>query len=78
VTVRGAKKITARDATGLMRKGGCLAQMHTTSGVKWFIVPDGEVADKVAKSLLEHPQIQPANDGLFPGISQTYRFVSPS
>jgi hypothetical protein len=79
VTARSTKKITTAAAVGLMRKDRrCLAQMHTGSGLKWFIVPDGEVTDKVAKALLEHPRIQPANDGLFPGISQTYRFVSPS
>jgi hypothetical protein len=75
---RGTRKITERYAVELMRDGRrCLAQMHTNSGMKWFVVPDGEVTDKVAKALLEHPRIQPSDDGLFPGISQTFRFVSP-
>jgi hypothetical protein len=77
MTVRGTRKITERAAVELMRSGrSCLAQMHTNSGTKWFVVPDGEVTDKVAKALLEHPHIQPSDDGLFPGISQTFRFVT--
>jgi hypothetical protein len=72
---RGPAKISERYALELMRDGRrCLAQMHTRFGVKWFVIPGGEVTDKVAEALLEHPHIQPSNDGLFPGISQTYKF----
>ena len=68
-------KITERYAMELMRDGRRhLAQMHTSCGMRWFLIPGGEVTDKVAKALLAHPHIQPSNDGLFPGISQTFRF----
>jgi hypothetical protein len=62
----------ARDtdrAADLMRRGGTLTRMNTHHGPRWFIVPGGEIPDKVAR----RPDIQPSNDGLFPGISQTFR-----
>jgi hypothetical protein len=71
-------KITAREAVEFMRDGQrCLTQLHTHYGMKWFLVPGGPVTEKIAKALLEHPHIQPNNDGLFPGISQTFRFKAP-
>jgi hypothetical protein len=47
--------------------------MNTRYGTKWFIVPGGEVSEKVASELLNRPDVQPNNDGLFPGLSQTFR-----
>jgi len=47
--------------------------MHTRTGLKWFLVPGGEVSEKVAVELIERPDVQPDGDGLFPGISQTFR-----
>jgi hypothetical protein len=47
--------------------------MNTCHGAKWFIVPGGEVSEKVANELLNRPDVQPNNDGLFPGLSQTFR-----
>jgi hypothetical protein len=70
-------KITHQYAIELLRSGQrYLAQMHTRAGRKWFIVPGGEVDTKIAQELLARPDIQPANDGLFPGISQTFKFRS--
>jgi hypothetical protein len=61
-------------AADLMRRGGTLTRMHTRDGPKWFIVPGGEVPDKVATELIRRPDVQPGGDTLFPGImSQTYR-----
>jgi hypothetical protein len=72
---RATGKIDERYAVELMRDGRRhLVQMHMRFGMKWFLVPGGEVSDKVAQALLAHPRIQPSNDGLFPGISQTYKF----
>ena len=68
-------KVTERAAVELMRAGRrCLVQMHTHRGVKWFLVPGGEIRNELAETLLARPDIQPSHDGLFPGISQTYRF----
>jgi hypothetical protein len=69
-----AEKITnARKAADLMRLGGILARMNTSRGPCWFIVPGGEVSAKVATELLNRPDVQPNSDGLFPGLSQTFR-----
>jgi hypothetical protein len=69
-------RITFDLAIALMRdgRGRHLMQMHTRQGMRWFIVPGGEVSAEVAQALLEHPSVQPSDDGLFPGISQTYQF----
>jgi hypothetical protein len=63
----------AHRAADLMRRGGVLQQMHTRTGLKWFIVPGGEVTAAVAKELLGRADVQPSADGLFPGISQTFK-----
>ena len=63
-------------AVDRMRKGGILMQMHTRIGLCWFIVPGGEVSPAVADKLLERSDVQPSEDGLFPGISQTFRLGS--
>jgi hypothetical protein len=60
-------------AADLMREGRSLMQMHSGNGVGWYIVPGGEVTEKVATALLERPDVQPNADGLFPGISQTFK-----
>jgi hypothetical protein len=56
-----------------MREGRSLMQMHGRYRVGWYIVPGGEVTEKVAIALLERPDVQPNADGLFPGISQTFK-----
>ena len=60
-------------AADQMRAGAVLQQMHTRTGLHWFLVPGGEIAERIANGLLARPDVQPANDGLFPGISQTFR-----
>ena len=65
--------ITVFRALDLMRGGGTLVQMHSASGLRWYIVPHGEVTERVANELLKRPDIQPSQDGLFPGISQTFK-----
>jgi len=46
----------------------------TVSGRSFYISPDGvRVADEVARRLLEHPRIEPYDDGLLPGCSQSWR-----
>jgi hypothetical protein len=69
------RKITsALRAADLMRAGGVLMQMHERhGGLAWFIVPGGEVTTTVAEELLRRPDCQPNRDGLFPGISQTFK-----
>ena len=64
---------SADKAADLMRRGGILTKMHTRTGPCWFIVPDGEVSAAIAAELLKRPDVQPNDDGLFPGISQTFK-----
>lgn len=61
-------------AADLMRDGRLLTQMHDRKlGLRWYIVPGGEVTEKVAAALLAPPDVQSNADGLFPGISQTFK-----
>jgi len=73
MTKTPARINNAFQVADLMRKGGILLQMHTRAGLCWFIVPGGEVSAAAAKELLRRPDVQPSGDGLFPGISQTFR-----
>jgi hypothetical protein len=65
--------IKASQAADLMRAGSALRQMHTRHGIKFFLIPGGEVSDKVAAELIERPDVQPDADGLFPDTAQTFR-----
>lgn len=76
MTKKRARITSAFQAANHMRAGGILMKMHTHTGLCWFIVPGGEVAASVVAKLLERPDVQPGGDGLFPGISQTFRLGS--
>jgi hypothetical protein len=65
--------ITTPRAVDMMRSGGTLVQMHCKDCLRWYIVPGDEVTERVANELLGRPDVQPSSDGLFPGISQTFR-----
>jgi len=77
MTERRAKTIKAsRAADDLMRQGGILARTHTSTGLRWSTDSGGEVSAAVAAELLKRPDVQPNDDGLFPGLSQTFRLGS--
>jgi hypothetical protein len=65
--------ITENLALKLMREGRLLMRMHTTTGMQWFVVPGGQIADIVTARILRRPDVQPNRDGLFRGCSQTFR-----
>jgi hypothetical protein len=71
--MRASLKIKTVQAADLMRVGSTLTQMHSRNGLVWCLVPGGEVTERIANELLARPDVQPSNDGLFPGISQTFR-----
>jgi hypothetical protein len=53
-----------------------LAQMHTTSGMEWFLLPTGKpVTPEVAAKILARPDVVGGKDALFPGLDQTYALV---
>jgi hypothetical protein len=54
-----------RTAADLMRRGRPLVQMHKRNGVGWYMVPGGELTERVALTLFERPDVQPSGDGLF-------------
>jgi hypothetical protein len=55
-----------------------LMQMHSaTDGTCWFILhkQGGAISDKDANAILARPDVRHQHDGLFPGVSQTFRMV---
>ena len=60
-------------ALELMREGKLLLRMHTVNGLRWFVVPGGQVAESVVKRILARPDVQPHDNGLFPGCEQTFQ-----
>jgi hypothetical protein len=60
-------------ALDLMREGKPLMRMHTVHGMRWFIVPGGQVTDSVAGRILARRDVQPRDSGLFPGCDQTFQ-----
>jgi hypothetical protein len=41
--------ISEKDAMELLRKGRLLTRMHTKVGLKWFVIPGGQIADTSQK-----------------------------
>jgi len=60
-------------ALELLREGKLLTRMHTVNGLRWFVVPGGQIADSTAKRILSRSDVQPHDSGLFPGCEQTFR-----
>jgi hypothetical protein len=56
-----------------MRRGAKLMKMHAPGGeLTYFVVPGGHVSEKDAEKLKQRPDVHAQNDGLFPGVSQTW------
>lgn len=63
-----------RAAIDLMHGGSRLMQMNKSGdAVAWYLVPGGEVSVEIAEALKKMPNVLPNEDGLFPGISQTWK-----
>lgn len=66
-----------RKAVDLMTTGSLLMQMNKSGDlVAWYLVPGGEVSAEIAESLKAMKNVHPGNDGLFPGVSQTWKMKS--
>jgi MOSC domain-containing protein YiiM len=50
-----------------------LMLMHTRTGTAYYVVPGGRVSKEDALKIIQRPDVQPFDDGLFPGCSQTWR-----
>lgn len=59
--------------TQKMRAGARLMKMHKVGGMAWYLVPGDEVPAEVAAEVIKRPDVKENEDGLFPGISQSYR-----
>jgi hypothetical protein len=61
-------------AFDLMSTGSLLMQMNKAGDARaWYLVPGGEIDEMVAQDLMKMPNVKPNDDGLFPGISQTWK-----
>jgi hypothetical protein len=66
-----------------MRDGGLLMMMNTVHGQKWYILSNGythkwagkEITEDLAKAVIKEEDVREGKDGLFPGVSQTYRIA---
>jgi len=72
------KDKTLERALDRLRKPGASLVLtytrDTVSGRSFHIQPAGvRVSDEVARKLLEHPRVQPCNDGLLPGCAQSWK-----
>jgi hypothetical protein len=67
------KSIKYDRAVDLMRSGSRLCKMHANGGSEHFMVPGGRITDAVAARIKEHPLICSGQDGLFPGLNQTWK-----
>lgn len=66
-----------RKAVDLMSTGSLLMQMNKSGdAVAWYLVPGGEIPEDIAESLKKMSNVNPNNDGLFPGVSQTWKMQS--
>jgi len=72
------KERTLRETKAMdrMRTGSRLVHMHARGGRNWFVMPGGAVTDEVATKIRSHPRVVASEDGLFPGLSQTWRMQS--
>lgn len=66
--------MTRKKAVDLMCSGSLLMKMNKAGdSAAWYLVPGGEIDDPLAQELLKMRNVKPNNDGLFPGISQTWK-----
>jgi hypothetical protein len=59
--------LSEADALELLREGKLLMRMHTDKGMRWFVDRGGPVTESTVKRILARPDVQPHDNGLFPG-----------
>ena len=64
-------------ALDLMRRPGAFLYINKSPAREgcdeFWIHPGGRVEPAVGRKLIEHPQVRPAEDGMFKGLSQSFR-----
>jgi MOSC domain-containing protein YiiM len=65
-----------KEALLLMHKlGTYLMQMHTNTGPEFFVIPGGRVRSDDAAKIIARPDVVPHDNGLFPGIAQSWKLL---
>ena len=59
----------------LHRTGTRMMIMHASDGDHFYVVPGGRVDRTAAQKILQRPDIQEFDDGLFPGNPQSWKMV---
>ena len=64
-------------AMDLMRRPGArLIKTHTSNGgCSHYIAPGGYIEPEVAEQIKKHPLVRAGEDGMWPGLSQTWRIA---
>jgi hypothetical protein len=71
------KAIGFRRAIDLMRQPETrLVRTNSTGGEIFYVVPGGYVEPDTAVKIIKHPQVIASEDGMWPGMSQTWRFTA--
>ena len=50
-------------------------RLQTSTGPEWFVVPGGRVRSDDALKIIARPDVVPHDNGLFPGIEQSWKLV---
>jgi hypothetical protein len=58
------------------RPGTFLMKMHDKDGTAFFVVPGGRLRNDDAEKIIARTDIVPDNNGLFPGVDQSWRMMS--
>ena len=76
-TVRERNECLRLKAAELLmhRPGTYLMLMHTNEGAAYFVVPGGRVRCDDAAKIIARPDVVPWDNGLFPGIHQSWKLV---
>jgi hypothetical protein len=58
----------------MAEEGRLLVREHGPGGVRWIISPGGlHVPDRIAHRITNCQNVEPHDDGLFPGFAQSFR-----
>lgn len=61
-----------------MSRGAKLMKMHDLHrGIRWYLVPGGEVEEHHAKLVIAEKDVFPRRDGVWPGMDQTWGLGEP-
>ena len=72
-----ASELKYNKAIDLMRRPDTrLIKTHRDNSLTYYVVPGGRVSEAVAKQIIAHPLVKAAEDGMWPGLSQTWRLRS--